>query len=506
MSRKNRPYLFYSTTSSICSTCFYPVEAKIIIQDGRVYMDKWCPEHGTERVLMADDVDYYRLCRETFIKPPEMPQTFASKMEYGCPYDCGLCPDHMQHSCLSIVEITDDCNLACPVCFADSGAPRADHLGKAHRSLAEIEQMFDAIIASEGEADVVQISGGEPTIHPDFWAILDCAKSRPIKHIMVNTNGLRIANEPGFAERLAEYAPGFEVYLQYDSLDDKATRHLRGANLTRTRERALAKLDALNLSTTLVVTLQAGLNINEIGAIIDKGLSHRCVRGVTLQPMQAAGRVPGSDESKRQRDRLTVSEVRREIAEQSALFTREDIVPVPCNPDTLAMGYAIRTADGAVPLTRYLDPQTLVEGSKNTIVFERDTEFRERAISKLFKVMSTNHSPESQASCLSELLCCLPQIDAPNLSYKDVFRVMIVQFMDVHNLDIRALKKSCIHFAQPNGQLIPFEAYNILYRDDRQQKLAEIRRSLTALRESRKAIIDRESNEGMSIAFGNIVK
>lgn len=476
MSRSTRPYLFYDTTSSVCSSCLYPVEAKIIIKNNQVFMDKWCPTHGTERVLVMDDADYYRLCREVYIKKPELPQNFATRMEYGCPYDCGLCPDHMQHACLSIVEITDQCNLACPVCYADSGATRPDHLPANHRSLAEVEAMFDAIIASEGEADVVQLSGGEPTLHPQFWEIMDLARQKPIKHLMINTNGLRIAREDGFAERLATYAPAFEVYLQFDSLHDDALQVLRGANLVSIRQQALAKLDALNLSTTLVVTLKKGLNDHEIGDLIQEGLRHRCVRGVTFQPIQDAGRVENYDA---RLHRLTVSEIRRKIAEQSNLFQLADIVPVPCNPDTLAMGYALRDGKGgAAPLTRYLDPQTLIDGASNTIVFERDESLKARAKDQLFKVMSTNHSPESQANCLSELLCCLPQVDAPQLAYDSVFRVMIVQFMDAHSLDIRSLKKSCIHFARPDGQLIPFESYNLFYRDDKALKLAEIRAQL----------------------------
>ena len=476
MSRSTRPYLFYDTTSSVCSTCLYPVEAKIIIKNNQVFMDKWCPTHGMERVLVMDDAEYYRQCREVYIKQPELPQDFATRMEYGCPYDCGLCPDHMQHACLSIVEITDQCNLACPVCYADSGATRPDHLPANHRTLAEVEAMFDAIIRSEGEADVVQLSGGEPTLHPEFWQIMDMARSKPIKHLMINTNGLRIAREDGFAERLASYAPALEIYLQFDSLNDAALQTLRGANLVSIRQQALAKLDALNLSTTLVVTLKKGLNDHEIGDLIQEGLRHPAVRGVTFQPIQDAGRVEDYDP---RLHRLTVSEIRRKIAEQSDLFTLADIVPVPCNPDTLAMGYALRTTQGqAIPLTRYLDPQTLVDGASNTIVFERDEQLKANAKQQLFKVMSTNHSPESQANCLSELLCCLPNVDAPELAYDSVFRVMIVQFMDAYSLDIRSLKKSCIHFARPDGQLIPFESFNLFYRDDRQLKLAEIRQNL----------------------------
>ena len=466
MERKTRPYLFYDTTSSLCSTCLHQVEAKIVFKDGMVYMDKWCPAHGTERVLISDDVEYYRLCREVFVKHPEMPQLFNTKMEYGCPYDCGLCPDHMQHSCLSIVEITDNCNLNCPVCYAESGTHR-----QVHKPLAEVLNMLDTVVANEGEPDVVQLSGGEPTLHPDFWAILDAAKARPIKHVMINTNGIVLAQDPAFVQRLATYAPGVEVYLQFDSLRAEVHQALRGADLTRIRRQALENLNAVNLSTTLVVTLKKGLNDGEIGEIIDFALAQPCVRGVTLQPIQDAGRVENYDP---RLHRLTVSEVRRKLAEQSALFTPQDIVPVPCNPDTLAMAYALKTEGKAVPLTRYLDPQTLVEGSGNTIVFERDEALKATVKDQVFKLFSTNHSPESQANCLSELMCCLPLISAPQtLRYDNVFRVLIVQFMDAYSLDIRALKKSCIHFALPDGRMIPFESYNLLYRNP--EKLQALR-------------------------------
>ncbi|TXI17763.1 MAG: radical SAM protein [Roseateles sp.] len=476
MTRKTRPYLFYDTTQSVCTSCLRPVDAKILIKDGQVFMDKWCPAHGTERVLVSDDADYYRLCREVYVKPPEMPQRFATPMQYGCPYDCGLCPDHMQHSCLSLIEISDHCNLRCPTCYAASGPERLTH-----RSLAEVTAMLDAIVASEGEADVVQISGGEPTLHPQFFDILDAARARPIKHLMVNTNGLRIAQDAAFAERLARYAPGLEVYLQFDSLKREALMDLRGADLRRPHEEALARLEALGLSTTLVMTVKRGVNDDEIGDVIRHGQAFSCVRGVTLQPIQNAGRVQAYDAAKH---RLTVSELRRRIAEQSGVFTAADVLPVPCNPDTLAMAYAIRgqdAANGLVPLTRYLDPATLLAGERSTIVFEGDPALKHA----VFKLFSTNHSPESGANCLSELLCCLPRIDAPRLSYRDVFRVLIVQFMDAQSLDIRALKKSCIHIAQPDGRLIPFEAYNLFYRDDRAGLLGQIRQELSQARTQR---------------------
>jgi uncharacterized radical SAM superfamily Fe-S cluster-containing enzyme len=469
MTYKVRPYLFYDTTTSVCTECLRVVEAKIVFKDGNVFMDKWCPAHGTERVLMADDVDYYRQCREVFIKPPEMPNTFNTRMEHGCPYDCGLCPDHMQHSCLTILEVTDHCNLRCPVCYAGSGPERPQY-----RSMAEIERMLDAIVANEGDADVVQISGGEPTLHPDFFAILDTARAHRVRHLMVNTNGIRIAQDREFCARLSEYRQAFEVYLQFDSLRGEVLKELRGADLTRVRAQALAHLNEYDISTTLVVTLKKGANDDEIGDIIRHALAQSCVRGVTLQPIQDAGRVDGYD---RKLSRLTVSEIRRRIAEQSGLFTAADVVPVPCNPDTLAMGYALKVDGRTVPLTRYLDPKTLVEGERSTITFEHDSDLK----SRVFKLFSTSHSPASQAGCLSELMCCLPKINAPEgFDYRNVFRVLIVQFMDAMNLDIRALKKSCIHFVQPDGRLIPFESFNLFYRDDRARVLQSLRNEVKA--------------------------
>jgi len=467
MTRKTRPYLFYDTTQSVCTQCLRQIEAKIVIKDERVYMDKWCPVHGSERVLIADDAAYYRLGREVFVKAPELPGHFATAMRHGCPYDCGLCPDHMQHACLSVVEITDHCNLRCPTCYAASGPERLTH-----RSLDEVRAMLDAVIRSEGEADVVQLSGGEPTLHPQFFEILAEARARPIKHLMLNTNGIRIAQDAAFAAALAEHRTGFEVYLQFDSLERAPLLDLRGADLRRVREQALARLNELDISTTLVMTVKRGVNDDQIGDVIRFAASQPCVRGVTLQPVQDAGRVEGYDA---RLHRLTVSEIRRRIVEQSGLFTPEDVVPVPCNPDSLAMAYALRTPAGLQPLTRYLDPKTLVEGSANTIVFERDPGLKDQ----VFKLFATNHSPASQAGCLSELMCCLPQVAAPAaFSYRDVFRVLVVQFMDALSLDIRALKKSCIHMARPDGRLVPFESYNLFYRDERAATLAALRSEL----------------------------
>lgn len=424
-------------------------------------MLKNCREHGFEKVLIATDVEYYKNIRN-YNKPSEIPLQFNTKTHYGCPYDCGLCVDHEQHGCLTVVEITDRCNLSCPTCYAMS----SPHYGR-HRTVEEVERMLDIIVANEGEPDVVQISGGEPTIHPHFFDVLDIAKSKPIKHLMVNTNGIRIANDLEFTRRLATYMPDFEIYLQFDSFKPEALVHLRGKDLTDVRIKAIENLNACNLSTTLVVTLQKGVNDDEIGKIIDYALQQPCIRGVTFQPTQIAGRTENFDPAT---DRLTLTDVRRGILEQTNVFQPNDIVPVPCNPDALAMGYALKLGNEVIPMTRYVDPAVLLNNSRNTIVYEQDAALQEH----LLKIFSTGISVDKVEGNINQLLCCLPNFYAPGLSYNNLFRIIIMRFIDAYDFDVRAIKKSCVHIVHKDGRIIPFETMNLFYRDDKETYLEEV--------------------------------
>jgi uncharacterized radical SAM superfamily Fe-S cluster-containing enzyme len=460
-----RPYIYYDFTISICSTCLKRVDAKIVFEDEKVYMLKNCPQHGREKVLIATDIEYYKNCRN-YAKRSEMPLKFNTRTHYGCPYDCGLCQDHEQHSCLTIVEVTDRCNLSCPTCYAMS----SPHYGR-HRTLAEIEQMLDTIVANEGEPDVVQISGGEPTVHPHFFEILDIAKRKPIKHLMLNTNGIRIAKDEAFVQRLASYMPDFEIYLQFDSFKPEALEQLRGKDLTDVRMKALEHLNAVNLSTTLVVTLQQGVNEDEIGEIIEYALQQRCVRGVTFQPTQQAGRLENFDQ---QIDRYTLTEVRSAILAQTNVFNADDLLPVPCNPDALVMGYALKLGGQVFPLTRMINPNDLLDNSKNTIVYEQD----ERLKLHLLNMFSTGNSVEKAEEHLNSIMCCLPNIDAPGLGYDNLFRVIIMQFIDAQNFDVRAIKKSCVHIVNKDMNIIPFETMNLFYRDDKIEYLNQIKKEM----------------------------
>lgn len=461
MPEKN--YTYYDFTLSICSTCLRRVDAKIIFEEGKVFMVKHCQRHGMEKVLIATDIDYYKNTRN-YNKPSEAPLKTNTKTHYGCPYDCGLCHDHEQHSCLSVIEVTDRCNLTCPTCYAMS----SPHYGR-HRTLEEIEAMLDIIVANEGQPDVVQISGGEPTIHPQFFEILDIAKTKPIRHLMINTNGIRIAKDKEFTARLATYMPDFEVYLQFDSFRPSVLEKMRGKDLTDTRQQAIENLNEAGLSTTLVVTLQKGMNDDEIGQIIDYALKQPCVRGVTFQPVQAAGRTDEFDPST---DRMPLTEVRQQILAQSPVWTANDIIPVPCNPDALAMAYALKIDGQVFPLTRYVDPAVLLNNGKNTIVYEQD----ERLHQHVLKIFSTGISTDAAVNDMQSLLCCLPQVQAPGLSYKNLFRIVIMRFLDAYDFDVRAIKKSCVHIVHKDGRIIPFETMNLFYRDDKEEYLKELQK------------------------------
>ncbi len=451
--RRASNHIFYGQTTSLCEVCLALVPTKIVFEEDDVLYLKRCPSHGVQKTRVASDIAYFKSCKE-WLKPGDRPLALQSRTHYGCPYDCGLCPDHEQHSCLALIEVNEACNLTCPVCFADSSPQRTTQ-----RSRAEVERMLDALVASEGEPDLVQISGGEPTLHPEIVDILWLAKSKPIRHLMLNTNGVRIARDKAFVAELARLKPGFEVYLQFDSLERAALDNIRGADLRRVREDALANLEAAGISTTLVCVVKKGVNDGEIGRIIEHALGYACVRGITFQPVQDAGRNLGFDKN---RDRMLLTDIRRAILQQSEIFRPDDLIPLPCNPDAISIGYGLRQGRRVTPITQLIPKDELLAAAPNTVSFEKYPELKRR----LFDLMSLSAAGERTEGTLGSLLCCLPQVEMPAaLGYDQVFRVLIVQFLDRFNFCLAAVKRSCIHFVTPAGKIIPFDTYNLFYRN-----------------------------------------
>jgi len=450
--RKPRPYVFLGQTTSLCESCLALVPAKILQEGDHVYYQKRCPQHGVQKTLISTDARYWKRCRD-FLKPGDVPLRFQTRIDKGCPYDCGLCPDHEQHSCLALIEVNEHCNLACPTCFAGSSPKRAGT-----RSLAEVERMLDLLVESEGEPDLLQISGGEPTLHPEILEILRAAKRRPIRHVMLNTNGIRIANDPEFVAALAQVRRGFEVYLQFDALSKAALQTIRGADLRRAHERALAHLEAAQISTTLVATVRKGVNDGEIGDVLREAQRWSCVRGVTFQPVQDAGRNEGYDPA---RNRIVLSEIRRAIIEQWGVFGEDDLIPLPCNPDAISIGYGMRMGADVAPLTHLFPQEVLVQQAPNTVNLESKPEMRKL----LIELLSLSCAGQQSANVLREVLCCLPLVEVPAaIGYDRVFRVTVVSFLDRFNFCLAGVKRSCIHFVTGDGRIIPFDTYNMFHR------------------------------------------
>ncbi len=463
--KATRPHVFHGITRSMCPECRKIVDAQVLIRNGAVYLRKYCLEHGWHEALISSDADWH-VRSVAYNKPGALPLTTATPVKQGCPDDCGLCPEHQQHTCLGLIEITTRCNLTCPTCFADSGE------GYDLR-LEQVEAMLDRFVAAEGNPEVVQLSGGEPTIHPQIMQIVAAARSRGIPHVMVNTNGVRLAQEPDFVRRLAEHGP--TIYLQFDNLHDSTYRTLRGSNLIDIKRRALDNLAEAGLYANLVTTVARDVNDGELGDILRFGLEHPAVLGLCYQPLSYAGRHAGEVDPLR---RTTVTDVLHRLEEQSGgLFKVSDFRPVPCpHPDCSACAYAYVHEGEVTPISRVVDVDEYLDLAVNRTVVDISNELRPvlEALSGMAAVMGV----EKAASALSCAACGidLSALDIRNL-HERFFMIQVHGFMDEYNFDLERLMKCCIHQLLPDGRAVPFCAYNILgYRE-------EVRREQEALRD-----------------------
>ncbi len=358
-----RDHTFLGLTQSLCPECLAVVPAKIIVKPGgRVYFRKRCPTHGERDDFVCSDVRQYD--RMEFSVPGKVPPQMGVEPERGCPLDCGLCTDHEQHTCVGLVEITANCNLTCPLCYASS-APGGKHL-----PLADCLRAIDRLVEVEGRPEVLQLSGGEPTVHPQFFEILDYAVRQPIDVVMINTNGLRIARDPAFVERVAEHRRRIEVYLQFDGLADEPYVRLRGEPLADAKRRAVEVLGEHGIRAILVTTVEAGVNEDQLGPIVEFALERPWVTGVSFQPATYCGRHESSAQLER---RITFPDVIRLIGEQTGgRFRESDFMPLPCaHPNCHSLSYAYRSAGKVVPLLRFIDAQEHLDLLANGITFTR---------------------------------------------------------------------------------------------------------------------------------------
>ncbi len=453
----NRNYKYHEATISICPECNKRIPAKIIFRDNKVYLKKNCEEHGITEELFEVDIEYY-LNKRKYDKPGTVSE-IQTEIKKGCPWDCGLCPEHDQHTCIGLVEITENCDLNCPVCYAksDSGS---------FMSLDRISKMLDFFVQSEGgEAEILQISGGEPTTHPDIIKIIEMARKKKIRYVMLNTNGLRIADDLEFVSDLSKFEGGFEVYLQFDGFDSEIYRTLRGRDILEQKLNAVKVLTMFKIPVTLVVTVQKGLNDHQLGKIIEFGMETEGVRGVNLQPVAYFGRFNKEATS----DRITLSGVIRSIENQLPdVFQKGDIVPLPCNVERVGVTYLSKVKGQFVPVTRNVKIEDYLPLIDNTFAFDAD-----RIIKK--KVKESVSSIEGTCSCMN-FLKDMKSIIPVSFAFKskkeklkyintNTFRISVTSFVDKYNFDLKSMQKECVHILTEDLRRIPFSAYNMFYRD-----------------------------------------
>ncbi len=362
MAALHRDYTFLGTTQSLCPECLAVVPAKIINRAGRVYFRKTCPQHGTRDDFVCSDARHYDQMQ--FALPARMPAVFGVEPEKGCPLDCGLCTQHEQHTCVGVLEITSSCNLTCPMCYAASSP------GGKHLSLADAMRQIDRLVEVEGRAEVCQLSGGEPTIHPQFREIVEYALSREIDYVMINTNGIRFARDPVLVELAARHKDRLEVYFQFDGLTDEVNRALRGEPLLEIKLAALEALGREGVHVTLVATLQGGVNNDQMGPLVEFGLARPWITGISFQPATYSGRHVLPDQLQR---RITFPDVINGVAKQTnGLFREDDFLPLPCaHPNCHQIAIAYRTGGTAIPVTRFIDARANLDLLANGISFTR---------------------------------------------------------------------------------------------------------------------------------------
>ncbi len=454
-------YVFYELTRSICPACRRVIDAHIILRDNKVYMRKRCPDCGPFEALVYADAEAYTTFSR-FNKPGTIPLAYGTQIHDGCPHDCGLCPDHQQHACLGIIEVNSVCNMDCPLCFAD--AKPGFNL-----SLPEVEQMLDDFVRTEGNPEVVQFSGGEPTLHPQIIEFVQAAKDRGIRLVMINTNGKRIARDDRFLEQLAAVKP--TLYFQFDGFDSETYRILRGEpDILEEKLLALDRLAQAGINVTLVPAIERGVNEHEVGRIIDFAIKHPAIRGINFQPAFHTGRYGTHDPL----NRMTIPDVLRLIEAQTAgRFKTSDFVPVPCCfPTCNSVTYAFIDGDAVTPLPRIVNVHDYLDYITNRVLPDFSHEIR-GALEGLWSSSSIAGSQKSAADlALACESCGLPA----SLTIGDVashmIMIMLQDFMDPWTFNQKNLMKCCKEFLLPGGKQIPFCAYNTVgYREQARAQL-----------------------------------
>ncbi len=386
---------------SLCERCNSKIQAQVIIKDNNVYYRKKCTHtsicsrYKPITTLISTDADYYLTSLKIGKKKKK------------------------QKTNMCIIELTDDCKFECTTCIANS-APG----GKEYKTVEEICEIVSKLEHIQNRPETIMLSGGEPTIHPNFWEILDIAYKSRIERIILITNGITISEDENFSKTLAKYSDKVEVYLQFDSLEPTSLENIRGFDLSKTRINALSNLEKNKLPTTLVCVIKKGINDSEVNSIIEFSLSYKCVKGLTLQPIKITGR---HKDFTKEINVITLSEIRRRIIEESKHFDFDSLIPHPVNPVNISIGYLLKSRTSIKNVTK-----------------------------ELFSSNGTSF-PNSQK--LRTLMYFTPKVEHGIYTYDNLFRLTIVSYMDIFNYNYDFLKLSNIGFINSSHNIISLDEY-----------------------------------------------
>lgn len=470
MPSRERDGAFLQYTRSICPTCTRLIDAHIVLKEGAVFMQKRCPQHGPFEALISSDAEYY-MRSLSYTKPGTLPLEFSTSVEHGCPTDCGLCEDHLQHTCSPILEINDVCDLTCPVCIVRNQQGYS-------MPLADFKRAVDQLLEKEGELAVLLLSGGEPTLHPQFFELCDYVLRGPhqgrVKRLLISTHGRRIAESQAFAERFK--ASGAYASLQFDTLKPGVYPRMRGVELLEMKLRCIERIQALDIPTVLVPTLSKGDNDDEVGALIEFGLKIEQVSSVVLQPMAHVGGGGDGYHGHPAGHRLTMPELHQRIAAQTGWLGADAFHPVPCShPSCYSATYLFRLDDGRYrPLPEFVDIHQYLDALANRAVIRTDGALERMLLDSITELWSATKVGEDP----SVLLCSLKGFLKETFSSRNPLTpdqierltetrskaIFIHAFMDAWDLDVSRLKKCCTHYVLPDGRLMPGCSYNNIHR------------------------------------------
>lgn len=462
-------------TTSVCPACSALVPAKIIAEDNAVYFRKFCPIHGESTALVRSGVkDYLQSLR--YVKPAWQPEAFAGNAKSPCPEGCGLCERHEQHLCMPIVEITTRCDLACPVCINASGGSGPQDAAPWDLSVEEFHGILDKILKAEHQIDVLNLSGGEPLLHPQLLEIIDEAVLRKqIVRVSISTNGLMLLKNRKLVGELQKR--NVVISLQFDGFDDIAYRVLRGRPMLDEKQQILSLLGEAGITTTLTMTVAGGVNDNQFPAMLDSLFSTEHVVSLMIQPVAFAGRAAAMAGSLR---RLTIPDVVDLLARAGhPNVCAEDFVPLPCSHPlcfNLAF-YLMLESRRAVSVNQLTDAATLMDSLANRMFFGLAEGEQERLRQMIYELWSgpAGAVPDSKA-VLATLRGLLREISGgssckcfdPRAAFTTMERkvksVFIHAFQDSETFDLARARRCCQAYPQPDGTRVPACVHNVLRR------------------------------------------